>query len=126
MTRPPQYDRPEDKEDVMYRFPLNDNENILKKSLASLHLEDNAFTGALYLTDQRIVFVGYVVNITRKYLEDIPLEHVAKIEAGKTFWVVPNVIDVTTIRNRKFKIIVNPGERNEWLGAIKAELDKQS
>lgn len=110
----------------MYKFPLNDNEHILKKGLASLHLEDSAYAGALYLTDERIVFVGYVVNITRKYLEDVPLEHLATVEAGKTFWVVPNVIDITTIRDRKFKFIVNPGERNGWLAAIKEEVDKHA
>ena len=50
----------------MYSFPLADNEEIIKKSHASLHLEDSAFTGAFYLTSERLVFVGYVMDITRE------------------------------------------------------------
>lgn len=108
----------------MYSFPLDDDEKILKKGHASLHLEDSAFTGALYLTNERLVFVGYVMDITRKYMEDTPLAEISEIRGEKTFFVIPNVLLVTTDEGKKLKVIVDPGERNGWLEAIKAEREK--
>lgn len=107
----------------MYSFPLGENEHVLKKGMASLHIERDAFSGALYLTDDRLVYVGYMMDITRKYLEEIPLEHIAKVNPGKTFFVIPNVLDIVTIQGQRFKFIVE--KRNEWLTAIQNKLAEQ-
>ncbi len=108
----------------MYSFPLADDEKIIKKSHASLHLEDSAFTGAFYLTNERLVFVGYVMDITRKYMEEIPLAHVADIRGEKTFFIIPNVLVISTLGGKSLRIIVDPGNRNAWLAAIREEVRK--
>jgi hypothetical protein len=89
-----------------------------------LHLEDSAFTGALYLTGERLVFVGYVMDITRKYVEIVPLEHIREVRGERTFFIIPNALLVTTITGKILKIIVDPGDRNAWLKAIEEQLDK--
>lgn len=107
----------------MYSFPLNDDETIIRKGLASLHLPEHAFHGAVYLTNERIVYVGYVMDIAKKYMEEIPLCRVAEVTAGKTFYVIPNVLAVTTLTGEQFRFIVDAGERNAWLKDIHAQLD---
>lgn len=108
----------------MYSFPMEDTEEIIKKSHASLHLEDSAFTGAFYLTSERLVFVGYVMDITRKYMEEIPLTHVREVCGEKTFYIIPNVLAVSTFTGKRLKVIVDPGDRNAWLKAIEQQLQK--
>lgn len=110
----------------MYSFPLGESERIIKKGHASLHLEDSAYTGAFYLTDERLVFVGYVVNITMKYMEDVPLSSVREIRKGKTFHIIPNVMFIDTYGGRSVKVIVDPGERNAWVAAIDDQLAKKA
>ena len=108
----------------MYTFPLEPDEKIIKKGHASLHINREAWTGALYLTDSRLVFVGYVMDINTKYIDEIPLAHISGVKGGKTFFIIPNVIDIDTIRGRSLEFIVH--KRNEWLEAINKELDRLS
>lgn len=105
----------------MYSFSLEPKEQILKKGMASLHQDGGAWTGAFYLTTERLVFVGYMMDISRKYLEEIPLAHVEKIKGGKTFYIFPNVLHITTIREQTIDIIVEG--RDEWLKAIRDAVD---
>lgn len=107
----------------LYSFPLEPEEQILKKGMASLHQEGGAWTGAFYLTTDRLVFVGYMMDISRKYLEEIPLAHIENIKGGKTFYLFPNVLQITTIRGRTVEIIVEG--RDEWLKAIQDVLDAE-
>lgn len=106
----------------MYSFPLSDTEEILKKSHASLHLEDSAFTGAFYLTNERVVFVGYVMDITRKQIAEMRLEQISEVRGEKTFFVIPNVLVFTSTLGKSMKIIVDPGSRKGWLEAIQQQL----
>lgn len=101
---------------MMYSFPLQDKEQIVKKGHASMSVEGNAFSGALYLTNERLVFVGYLLNLNRKYLEEVPLEHISELKKEKTFYFIPNAFTVVSIRNRVLKIII--AKRDEWLKAI--------
>lgn len=106
----------------MYSFPLEEQELILKKDLANLYCGSSAYTGALYLTSERLVFVGYLLDIESKYIEEVPLTHIEDIKAEKTFFVIPNVIAIRTIRARNLKFIVN--NRDSWLDAIKQQIGK--
>lgn len=108
----------------MYSFPLGESEEIIKKSHASLHLEDSAFTGAFYLTSERLVFVGYVMDINRKQMTEIPLAQVSEVRGEKTFYVIPNVVVVSSAWGKSLRVIVDPGSRNAWLEAIKQQLQK--
>lgn len=104
----------------MYSFPVEASENILKKGLVNLELEGEAFSGALYLTTSRLVFVGYLLDITHKYMEDVPLAHVSEITRGKSLLIIPNVLTIWTLTERKLKFIVRGS--NEWLVAINKQI----
>ncbi|CQR73968.1 hypothetical protein SOV_20850 [Sporomusa ovata DSM 2662] len=105
----------------MYTFPLETDELIKKKCLASYASNREVLTGALYLTDQRLVFVGYALNIANKYMDEVPLAHIKEILPEKTFFVIPNVLKVVTIKDKVLKFIVEG--RNEWLKAIQRQID---
>jgi len=105
----------------VYSFRLEDDELILKKAMANLYVEREAYNGALYLTTGRLVFVGYMMDIRRKYVADISLVHIKEIKPGKTFFVIPNVIQITTINGGTLKFIVD--RRDEWVAAISRQID---
>lgn len=107
---------------AVYSFPLTDDEQILRKDLANLYCDGEAFNGALYLTNDRIVFVGYILDINNKYLEEIPLTHVQELKQEKTFFFIPNVLVITTIKERNLKFIVN--HRSEWYSLILEQINK--
>lgn len=104
----------------MYSFPLEEQEQIIKKDHANLYCDGQAFAGAFYLTSERLVFVGYLLDIHDKYIEDVPLAHITDVMPGKTFYFIPNVLKVSTIRDRKLKFIVNG--RDQWLSAISEQI----
>lgn len=107
----------------MYKFQLAAEEKILKKDVGTAQVGDKAGLGALYLTTERIVFIGYErTSITTTVEEEIPLEHVEKIRAEKSLAILPNAIVVDTIRGRRLKFIVNG--RDDWIAAIKDQMDK--
>ena len=101
----------------MYRFSLEKNEQILKKDAATLHIDREALTGALYLTNERLVFVGYVAGVVYKTVKAASLRQIREIKASKTMFIIPNVLDITIENNERFKIIVQG--RDEWLAAIR-------
>jgi hypothetical protein len=107
---------------VVYSFPLEEQECIIKKDHANLYCDGEAFVGAFYLTSERIVFVGYLLDINDKYIEEVPLSHITEITPGKTFLVIPNVLNVSTIKDRTLKFIVKG--RDHWLAAINEQLEQ--
>lgn len=104
----------------MYRFPLTDEEIIIKKCLASYSCDKDVLTGALYLTDYRLVFVGYALSITNKYMTETLLTHIKELRSEKTFFIIPNVIKVVTINDKVIKLIVKG--RNQWVDAINKQI----
>ena len=106
--------------DHVYSFPVETGENILKKGLVNLELDGEAFSGALYLTTARLVFIGYLLDITHKYMEDVPLAHINEITRGKSLFVIPNVLTIGTIKDRKLKFIVSGS--SEWFTEINKQI----
>lgn len=107
----------------MYIFQLAAEEKILKKAMCAAHIGDKAGLGALYLTTERVVFIGYErTAVTTTVEEEIPLEHIDEITAKKTLALLPNVVVIDTIRGRRFKFIVN--DRDDWVAAIKEQMDR--
>lgn len=104
----------------MYSFPVEARENIIKKGLVNLELDGEAFSGALYLTTERLVFIGYLLDITHKYMEDIPLAHISGITPGKSLFVIPNVLTIKTIKERKLKFILSGS--GDWLTEINKQI----
>ncbi len=107
----------------VYSFALLTDEKILKKDLANLYCDGEAFNGAFYLTSERIVFVGYLLDIRHKYIEEVPLSHIRELRQEKAFFLIPNVLIVTTIQNRILKIVVT--RRSEWYQQIQEQIDNQ-
>lgn len=105
----------------MYSFPLEEDEIILKKSMATLDLQDS-YAGALYLTNFRLVFIGYLPHDRQKYMYDIPLVHIKTIKPVNTLLILPNGIYIETIRGQRLRLIVT--KRDDWLKAIIAESEK--
>lgn len=104
----------------MYSFHLEEDEHILKKCLTSYTCEKDVLTGALYLTEHRLVFVGYMLNLDNKYIDQIPLTHIKELLPEKTFFVIPNVIKVITIQDKVIKFVLDG--RNKWLEAINHQI----
>jgi hypothetical protein len=107
----------------VYVFKLNANERIVRKAVGSAQFDDKAGLGALYLTNERIVFIGYErTTITSTVEEEIPLEHIEEIKAAKTFALLANAIEINTIRGRRFRFTID--NRDSWIEAIKERMDK--
>ncbi len=107
----------------MYVFKFNDNESIVRKGVAFAQIGERGGLGALYLTTERLVFIGYErTSITSTVEEEIPLEHIGEIIAGKTFCLLKNVIHINTIRGRRLRF--NIDDRDTWIVAIKEQMDK--
>jgi stage V sporulation protein SpoVS len=101
----------------MYRFPLEHTEQIIKKDLATLHIDRVGLTGALYLTNERLVFVGYEVGVVFKMVKAFSLMQIREIKAGKTMFIIPNALEITIENNERLKIIIQG--RDTWLTAIR-------
>lgn len=104
----------------MYSFPLEADELILKKGHASYTCEGDVLSGALYLTDRRLVFVGYVLGIDNKYLDEVPLTHIKALVPDKTFFIIPNILKVITIQDKTIKFVIE--NRNAWLEDINRQV----
>ena len=108
----------------MYSFPVDAGEDIVKKGLANLASIGETLSGALYLTTDRLVFVGYFLDMTRKYMEDMPLAHISQMTIGKSLFIIPNVLNVCTIEDKKLKFVVSG--TNEWLTQINEQKQASS
>ena len=107
----------------MYRFLREKGEHVLKKGMVSLFYRGAMSIGAFYLTDERLVFVGYMrTAITTAQELDVPLVHIEGIKAEKALFLLNNVLVITTIRGEEFKVFTT--ERDKWLKAIYTQLGK--
>jgi hypothetical protein len=104
----------------MYRFTPEKDEKVRKKGLAGMYVDRESLSGALYLTNQRLLFVGYIHGNVYVNETPIALKQIREVRGGKTFFIIPNELNITTDRNEHFRFIVR--ERDEWLAAIRAEM----
>ena len=108
---------------MFYSFPLESDELILKKGMATLQSGDVTSIGALYLTTGRLVFVGYMRTAITSGLElEIPLVHIDSLNEQKTLYVLNNGVEVATIRGDRIRIIFT--DRSGWLEAIQKQMTK--
>lgn len=106
----------------MYSFPLTEDEVIIKKALANLEVDHHVFNGAFYLTNNRLVFVGYLLDLNNKYMGEMSLVHIDKIICKKSLYVIPNVLQIESIHDLIWKVVVD--QRNDWYQAIQEEIEK--
>lgn len=102
----------------MYSFSLQPDERILKKDHANFEGPTEKLHGALYLTTERLVFVGYLLGFDRKYLRVVPWAELDKVRTGRTFGLIPNVLIVETAEGEELRFIVRG--RDAWHKALLA------
>jgi len=100
----------------MYTFELANDERILRKGMATLCTDEHLY-GALYLTNRRLVFVGYINDIQFKNEMTVQLNQITEMKGAKTFKIIPNAIDITTKKKDQFRLIVQ--QRDEWMSSIR-------
>lgn len=103
-----------------YGFEMTENERIKHKSLVNMHDNDLIVNGALYLTDERLVFVGYVPNERTRVSCEISLYHIKEVKPEKTFFVFKNIIRIINIRDEEYKFIVD--NQKEWIEQINLQI----
>lgn len=105
----------------MYSFTVNKDEKIIKKGLASLHIEDATLSGALYLTNIRLVFVGHILggNAAKKEVS-VPLTRIVSVKGSRTALIIPNAVDIVTTADEKLQLVLR--DRRQWLTAIEQGL----
>ena len=108
------------KQEFHYGFALNETETILHKALANMHDNDLIVNGGLYLTNERIVFVGYVPNSRTRVSCEISLFRIKEVRPEKTFYFFNNIIRVISISDEEYKLIVD--NQTEWLKQINRQL----
>lgn len=102
-----------------YGFDLNENEKIVHKALANMHDNDLIVNGALYLTNERLYFVGYLPNTGTRMFCEVSLYHVKEVRPEKTFRIFNNILRIIGIGEEQYKFIVD--DQKIWL----KEIDKQ-
>ena len=106
----------------MYGFRLERGERLLKRGEGCMSVEDSTVLGTLFLTNQRLIFVGLARRpLTSVAAVEIPLEHIDTIKTDKTLKLIANAIRVTTIRGGKFTFLVS--DRDRWVSAISEQSD---
>ena len=103
-----------------YGFEINENETILHKALANMEDNDLVANGALYLTNERMVFVGYILNSRTRVSCEVSLYHIKEVRPEKTFYVFNNIIRIISVRDEHYKFIVDT--QREWLEQINRQL----
>jgi hypothetical protein len=104
----------------MYRFTPQKDEQVRKKGLAGMYVGRESLSGALYLTNQRLLFVGYVHASVYVNETAFALKQIREVSGGKTYYIIPNVLNITTVGNESFRFIVR--ERDEWVAEIRAAI----
>ncbi len=104
----------------MYSFELLENEQILKKGLGNLTLEGTLFTGAFYLTTERLTFVGYLLDQAQKHYTDLSLYHIDAMRKEKTFHILPNVLIIHSVQGVEWKVLITG--RDSWYEAMQKQI----
>ena len=104
----------------MNRNILQYGEQVIKDGIAS-QIEIGgvaAKSGNLILTDSRILLVPHKVKRNSSCLE-IPLNRVLKSDDKfQVFCDTPNVIEITTIDNNRFRFSIKKGQKTSWEQSI--------
>ncbi|MBP2641462.1 MAG: hypothetical protein H6Q66_2413 [Firmicutes bacterium] len=106
----------------MYSFRLKDDELILKKDMANLQTESTHLTGAFYLTTNRLVFIGYLVDATQKFIEEVSFTQIREIRPEKTFGLLSNVLRIIRNDGTNIKILIK--KRDDWMMEIHSHMKK--
>lgn len=104
----------------MYSFELLENEQIIKKGLGNLTVEGTLFSGAFYVTNERLMFVGYLLDQSQKHYTDISLYHIDEIRKEKTFHIIPNVLIIHSVQDVEWEVTITG--RDSWYEAVQKQI----
>lgn len=101
-------------------FPLTDGESLVRNGRANMQRGAETVGGTLYLTTERLVFVGHAFNV-RSGPSEVPLALIAEVGTAWTkllgvIPLMPNSIAVT-LRDGTVQSFVVAG-RATWIDAI--------
>lgn len=101
-------------------FPLTDGESLVRNGRANMQRGAETVGGTLYLTTERLVFVGHAFNV-RSGPSEVPLALIAEVGTAWTkllgvIPLMPNSIAVT-LRDGTVQSFVVTG-RATWIDAI--------
>jgi hypothetical protein len=105
-----------------YGFPLKDDEKIIYKEHANMHDSEYVLSGAMYLTDMRIVFVSLVPNSNNKVTYSISLYDIREVKTEKSLFVFNNILRIVDVHDNRYKFIVK-GQK-KWQAQISMQLDQ--
>ena len=105
-----------------YGFALNQGEVIIHKGTANMHDSEYIISGALYLTDEKIIFIGYIPNSRNKVSSTILLEDVREVKTEKSLFVFNNILRIVDIHDVNYKFIVKG--QQEWNSQILRQLGR--
>ena len=105
---------------VNLEFPLNDNEKILFKDYAHMHDADYNVNGALYLTNDRLVFVGLIPHNSTKVTYSVLLSRITDVRREKSLFCLNNVLRIVDCEQQSYKFIVKG--QQEWHAQIRRQL----
>lgn len=101
----------------MYSFRMLENETIVKKALANLTVEKTVLNGAMYLTSERLVFVGYLLEEPNyKYTIEMSLYHIAELRRERNCFFISNILVIRSIQDEEWRLAIT--KRDSWYEAI--------
>ncbi|PIW36724.1 MAG: hypothetical protein COW24_04130 [Candidatus Kerfeldbacteria bacterium CG15_BIG_FIL_POST_REV_8_21_14_020_45_12] len=106
------------------KIELLDNEKIIKEGMATRYSGNRLlWTGALYLTNQRISFVTHPLNFQR-YSITVPLEQISTVELVYNYRIFPHGfrLNLHTGENLHF----SGWNRKLWIKTIRQAITKKS
>ena len=106
-----------------YQFPLKDDEKIVHKELANMHDSDYVLNGALYLTNQRIVFIALVPKSNTKVTYTILLSNVKDVIPEKSLFFFNNILRIVSTLDEQYKFVVK-GQK-EWQMQILQQISQK-
>ncbi|MHC1762056.1 MAG: GRAM domain-containing protein [Negativicutes bacterium] len=105
-----------------YEFPLKDDEKIIHKERANMHDSDYVLNGALYLTNQRIVFIALVPKRNTKVTYTILLSNIKDVIPEKSLFFFNNILRVVSTLDEQYKFVVK-GQK-EWQTQILQQISQ--
>lgn len=107
-------------------FKLQEGEKIIKEGWANISTVLNAKAGKLYLTNQRLLFIGHGINIGNDaYTVNLSDIMYVKKSATVSFWAlfipIPNAIVVATNSGNVTKFTVRG--RKKWVKEISSAIN---
>jgi hypothetical protein len=101
--------------------PLVPGEDLVKEGGANHFKKIEAVGGWIYLTQKRLLFRPHSINFQRQELS-VPLSEISEVKLRKTFWIIPNGLEIKTIDGRTEKFVVE--DRQDWVKKILEARDR--